>query len=76
MPRVQESSYGKGEGVKESKPTKHTLDNRKAGDALMREAAMRGEEIAGAFFELQSITGGIQTSVDYDDEDWDDVRPY
>lgn len=61
----------------ESKPTKETLKNRKAGDALMREAAMQGDGIAGAFFELQSQAGeSVKTSVDYDDDEWDDVRPY
>jgi len=65
----------------ESKPTQHTLDNRAAGDALMRKAAMYGDEIAGAYFELESWAkqnglGFVTTEVDYDPEDWDDVSPY
>lgn len=67
----------------ESKPTGDTLKNRKAGDALMRQAAMRGDGIAGAYFELESLarktTEGsfiVDTEILLSDEDWDDVRPY
>jgi hypothetical protein len=47
----------------------------------MREAAMRGDGIAGAYFELESAArkagfGLIEAIVDQDPEDWDDIRPY
>lgn len=49
----------------------------------MRQAAMRGDGIAGAYFELESLarktTEGsfiVDTEILLSDEDWDDVRPY
>jgi len=63
------------------KPTAETIENRKAGDALMREAAQKGCGISGAVFELESFAhqaglGFVTTMVDQDPEDWDDVREF
>lgn len=60
------------------------MENRRAADELMRESAMKGDGIAGAYFELESaalqtpagpfIAG---TAYDYRDEDEDDhIRPF
>lgn len=65
----------------EEKPTRETIANRRAGDAAMREAAAKGDGICGAYFALMSDAeamglGFVETMVDWDEEDWDDVRPY
>lgn len=60
------------------------MDNRRAADELMRKAAIEGDGIAGAYFELESdahsIPGGsyiVGTAYDERDEDEDDnQRPY
>jgi hypothetical protein len=65
-------------------PDEHTMENRRAADALMREAAQRGCPIAGAAFELLHTASldpatrfVTQTGYDYRDVDEDDdMRPY
>lgn len=65
-------------------PDEHTLANRRAAIELAREAAMHGDPIAGALFELKSAAGMIPggsflatTGQDFRDEDEDDYeRPY
>jgi|WetSurMetagenome_2_1015567.scaffolds.fasta_scaffold1711634_2 hypothetical protein len=65
-------------------PDEHTLANRRAAMELARQAAMRGDPIAGALFELESAaatTHGGQflatTAQDFRDEDEDDeMRPF
>lgn len=59
------------------------LKNRLAQEALRREAAMRGDPIAGALFELESWASQdpagrfIVDSFNYRDKDeLDDERPY
>lgn len=64
--------------------SKETINNRKAAMALARDAAIGGDGIAGAMFELESaahtVPGGgfiATTAQDFRDEDEDDdVRPF
>jgi hypothetical protein len=63
-------------------PTPHTLKNRQAGMAMVRDAAARGNVIC---LRLESLMGMAEASrmsvndqVDYanDDDGWDDIRPF
>lgn len=57
-------------------------ENRRAAMDLAREAAMRGDPIAGAFFGFESLIrrdeyGRFLVEFgDYEDSDYDDIRPY
>lgn len=59
------------------------LANRQAQNAMLHDAAVKGDPIAGAVFELESLAhqeglGFIATTgFDYrDEDDLDDLRPY
>lgn len=55
------------------------MKNRRAADDLMRQAAMQGDGICGAYFELESVARQtdwgsfiVGTAYDYREEDEDD----
>lgn len=65
-------------------PTPETLANRRAGTEMVREAALRGNDIAGMLASLEALAlstpygHAVMNAVDHadDDDGWDDIRPY